>query len=178
MEITLVAALARNGVIGRDNRLPWRLPADLRHFRRITLGHPVLMGRRTWESIGKPLAGRLNIVLSREPGFQAPGCVVVRSLEEGMKAAGDCEELMVIGGATVYRLALPLATRMYLTVIHQDFTGDTRFVDYDPRRWREAAREDHAPDDDNPYAYSFITLERQDNEDVPRADGGAQERMG
>ncbi len=161
MPIALVAALARNGVIGRDNRLPWRLPADMRHFRRLTLGHPVLMGRRTYQSIGKPLAGRLNIVLSRDPAFQAPGCVVVGSLEEGVKAAGDCEELMVIGGAAVYRLALPLATRMYLTVIHQDFAGDARFVDYDPQAWRETAREDHDADDENPCAYSFVTLERR-----------------
>ncbi len=159
--IALIAAVARNGVIGRDNRLPWHLPADLRHFRRLTLGKPVLMGRRTFESLGRPLPGRTNIVLTRDPDFHAPGCIVVHSLPEGIAAAGECEELMVMGGAALYEAALPLADRMYLTRIHHAFAGDTRFAAYDEKEWVTTAREDHAPDEDNPYPYSFITLHRR-----------------
>ncbi len=166
--IALIAAVARNGVIGRDNRLPWHLPADLRHFRQLTLGKPVLMGRRTFESLGKPLPGRTNIVLTRDPDFRAPGCIVVHALTEGIAAAGECEELMVMGGAALYAAALPLADRMYLTRIHHAFAGDTRFVAYDEREWVTTAREDHAPDGDNPYPYSFITLQRRS---TPPGDG-------
>ncbi len=161
MLISLVAALARNGVIGVDNRLPWRLPADLRHFRHLTMGKPVLMGRKTFQSIGKPLPGRTNIVVTRDADFQAPGVIVVDSITAGIQAAEGHEELMVIGGASIYEAMLPQAGRMYLTFIHQDFAGDARFVDYDENEWVETAREDHPADDDNPCAYSFVTLERK-----------------
>ncbi|HFD92582.1 MAG TPA: type 3 dihydrofolate reductase [Gammaproteobacteria bacterium] len=161
MLISLVAALARNGVIGVDNRLPWRLPADLRHFRHLTMGKPVLMGRKTFQSIGKPLPGRTNIVVTRDADFQAPGVIVVDSITAGIQAAEGHEELMVIGGASIYEAMLPQAGRMYLTFIHQDFAGDARFVDYDKDEWVETMREDHPADDDNPCAYSFVTLERK-----------------
>ncbi len=161
MLISLVAALARNRVIGIDNRLPWKLPADLRHFRNITMGKPILMGRKTFQSIGKPLPGRANIIVTRDPGFQAPGARVVNSISQGIRAAQGHEELMVIGGASIYEIALPLAKRMYLTFIHQDFPGDTKFVNYDERDWVETAREDHPADEDNPCAYSFVILERK-----------------
>ncbi len=161
MRISLIAALSRNGVIGRDNRLPWKLPADMRHFRQLTMGKPILMGRKTFQSIGKALPGRSNIVVSRNPAFQAAGCIVVDSIEGGIEAAGACEELMVIGGAAIYRAALPLAERMYLTVIQADVEGDARFVEFDKKEWLETARADYAADEENAYPYSFITLERR-----------------
>ncbi len=165
MRIALVAALARNGIIGKDNALPWHLPADLRHFRRLTLGKPVLMGRRTYESIGHPLPDRINIVVSRTPGYQAPGCIVVDSLEAGIEAgiaaAGDGEELMIIGGAALYRAALPMAERLYLTRIEADVEGDARFADYEAEEWEEVAREEHPADACNPFPYCFVTLQRK-----------------
>lgn len=161
MRISLIAALARNRVIGVDNRLPWRLPADLRHFRQLTMGKPVLMGRKTFQSIGKPLPGRINIVVSQNPAFQVPGVIVVDSIERGIAAAREHDELMVIGGASLYETMLPKAGRMYLTFIHEDFPGDARFVVYDENEWVETAREDHPADEANPCAYSFVTLERK-----------------
>jgi dihydrofolate reductase len=161
MKLSLIAAMAENRVIGHENRLPWHLPADLQHFKAITLGKPVLMGRKTWESIGRPLPGRTNIVITRDAGYVAEGCVVAHSLEEAVREAGEAAEVMVIGGAQLYRQALPLADTLYLTLVHAEFQGDTRFPDWQPKEWRETARIDHAADDRNPHAYSFITLERQ-----------------
>ncbi len=161
MMISLIAALSRNKVIGRDNQLPWKLPADMQHFRRLTLGKPVLMGRRTFESIGGALPGRSNIVVSRNAAWEAPGSLTVHSLAEGIKQARGHRELMIIGGATIFAAALPLADRMYLTIIHQDISGDTRFVEFDAQDWDEIERSDHAPDEANPYPYSFITLQRK-----------------
>jgi dihydrofolate reductase len=160
MKLSLIVAMAANHVIGHDNRLPWHLPADLKHFRATTLGKPVLMGRRTWESIGRPLPGRTNIVITRNADYAAAGCVVVHSLDEALSAAGDAGEVMVIGGAELYRQALPQADTIYLTLVHGRFEGQTRFPDWQPDDWREIERIDHEPDDKNPHAYSFITLER------------------
>jgi dihydrofolate reductase len=161
MKLSLVVAMAENRVIGHENRLPWHLPADLQHFKAITLGKPVLMGRKTWESIGRPLPGRTNIVITRDAGYVAEGCVVAHTLEEAVRAAGEAAEVMVIGGAQLYRQALPLADTLYLTLVHAEIQGDTRFPAWQPGEWRETARSDHAADDSNPHAYSFITLERQ-----------------
>ena len=161
MKLSLIAAMADNRVIGHENRLPWHLPADLQHFKAITLGKPVLMGRKTWESIGRPLPGRTNIVITRDTGYVAEGCVVAHSLEEAVRAAGEAAEVMVIGGAQLYRQALPLADTLYLTLVHAEIRGDTRFPAWQPGEWRETARIDHEADDRNPHAYSFITLERQ-----------------
>jgi dihydrofolate reductase len=152
--------MADNRVIGHENRLPWHLPADLQHFKAITIGKPVLMGRKTWESIGRPLPGRTNIVITRDAGYIAEGCVVAHSLEEAVRAAGEVAEVMVIGGAQLYREALPLADTLYLTLVHAEFQGDTRFPEWRAEQWRETGRTDHEPDDRNPHAYSFITLER------------------
>ena len=160
MKLSLIVAMADNHVIGHNNRLPWHLPADLKHFRAITLGKPVLMGRKTWESIGRPLPGRTNIVITRNADYLAADCVVVHSLDEALRAAGSAGEVMVIGGAELYRQALPQADTLYLTLVHGEFEGDTRFPDWRPDDWRETARIDHGPDDRNPHAYSFITLER------------------
>lgn len=160
MRVSLIAAVAENGVIGRDNTLPWRLPADLRHFRRLTLGHPVLLGRRNYESIGRPLPGRTNIVLTRRRGYTAPGCTVVHSLADALAAAAGTDELFVAGGAEIYAQALERAQRFYLTRVHAEVPGDTRFPEVDWSRWRETARERHEPDAEHAYSYSFITLER------------------
>ncbi|MDE2088816.1 MAG: type 3 dihydrofolate reductase [Gammaproteobacteria bacterium] len=159
--ISLVVAMAENRVIGKDNQLPWRLPADLKRFRAVTLGKPVLMGRKTYESIGKPLPGRTNIVVTHEAEFRAPGCVVVHTPEAALAAAGDSPEAMVIGGASFYRQMLPRADRLYLTVIHARFEGDAFFPEFDPAGWREVERVRHEPDEKNPYPHSFITLERE-----------------
>ena len=160
MKISLVVATDLDGVIGQDNRLPWRLPADLRHFRRLTLGKPVILGRRTFESIGKALAGRTNIVLSRAADFTAPGCLVARSAEEALRLAASSDEVMVIGGASIYREFLPRADRIFWTLVEDRFPGDTRFPPFDPEAWREVERVDHEADDLNPHRYSFRTLVR------------------
>lgn len=160
MLISLIAAVAENGIIGRDNTLPWRLPADLRHFRRLTLGHPVLLGRRNYESIGRPLPQRTNIVLTRRAGYAAPGCVVVHSLAQALAAAREAAEVFVAGGAEIYAQTLERAQRFYLTRVHAEIPGDTRFPPLDWSQWREVARERHEPDPEHAHAYSFITLER------------------
>ncbi len=157
MIISLVVARADNGVIGRDNALPWRIPADLQHFKRLTLGKPIIMGRRTFESIGRPLPGRLNIVLTRDPGWQADGVTVAASLTDAL--ATDVPEIAVIGGAQVYADAMPFATHVHLTEVHAAPDGDTWLPDFSEFDWREVAREDHAADGEQP-AYSFVTLER------------------
>lgn len=159
-KLSLVVARADNGVIGRDNALPWRLSADLKHFKALTLGKPVIMGRRTFESIGRPLPGRHNIVLTRGD-WTAAGIVVVPSLDAALAAAGPADEAMIIGGAAVYAAALPLAARVQLTEVHAAPAGDIRLPPFDPAAWAETAREDHAADGDAP-AYSFVTLTRID----------------
>lgn len=161
MTISLIAAMADNRVIGIDNTLPWHLPADLRHFKKITMGKPILMGRKTYESIGKPLPGRTNIIVTTDRGYQAPGCIVVHSIDEALGATQESEEVMVIGGASFYEQLLPRADRLYLTLIHADFAGDAYFPDIDPTQWREIGRTDGEPDETNPYRYSFVVLERK-----------------
>lgn len=158
--ISLIAALAENRVIGINNALPWRLPNDLRHFRRLTTGHAVVMGRKNYESIGKPLPDRTNIVVTRNPRYLAPGCIVVHSLAEAIAAAGADPEIFVIGGAEIYTQALPIAQRMYLTLVHAEVRGDAWFPAFDWDAWRITSREDHAPDAHHAHAYSFLTLER------------------
>ena len=159
MNISLVVAMGENRVIGVDQRMPWHLPADLKRFRRITLGKPIVMGRKTHESIGRPLPGRKNIVLTADSGYRAPGCVVVHGLDEALREA-EGEEIMVIGGSTLYREFLPRADRLYLTLIHREFPGDTFFPELDLSGWREAAREDVSDDLDSGLSYSFVIMER------------------
>ncbi|MBO6784027.1 MAG: type 3 dihydrofolate reductase [Alphaproteobacteria bacterium] len=157
--LTLIVAVADNGVIGRDGGLPWRLPGDLAHFKATTMGKPIVMGRKTWESLGRPLPGRDNIVVTRDPAYVADGAAVAADLDAALAAAGDAGEVMIIGGAEIYALALPRADRIHLTRVHASPEGDTHFPDLDLDRWREVAREDHDADGDSP-AYSFVTLER------------------
>ena len=162
--VSLVVAVAENGVIGHDNALPWHLPADLRHFRELTMGHPVLMGRRTHEAIGRPLPGRANFVLSRDPGYRAQGCRVVTSLQAALELVDLASELMVIGGGALYRQALPLASRIYLTRVHANPPGDAYFPDLNPTEW-VVDREQHRPADErNEFAVTFSWLSRRDHQ--------------
>jgi dihydrofolate reductase len=159
--LELVVAAAENDVIGRANRMPWHLPGDMRHFRSLTLGRQVLMGRKTYESIGKALPDRTNWVLSRSPGFAPADCRVVRTLAEVRDEVGGESPLMVIGGAEIYRLCLPLSRRIHLTLVHAQIAdGDTFFTDWRKPEWRESSRERHEGDAKNAYAHSFITLDR------------------
>lgn len=162
VEISLVAAVADNGVIGADGGMPWHLPADLAHFKRLTMGKPVLMGRLTWESIGKPLPGRRNLVLTRDPHWRAEGAERVSSMRGAIEAADKqgAPELMVIGGAEVYRQALPHARRIYLTRVHAEPWGDTLFPELDPDEWREVARREQMSDERNAWDLSFVVMER------------------
>lgn len=160
MRVSLVVAMAENRVIGRDNALPWHLPADLRFFKNLTLGKPIIMGRKTYESIGRPLPGRQNIVLTRDDNFKAPGCDICSSLEQAMLAAGDAGEVMIIGGAALYDAVLDTADRIYLTEVHSDIQGDTWFPELDPSHWTEISRERHFADERNSMDYSFVTLDR------------------
>jgi dihydrofolate reductase len=161
MKISLIVAMSRNRVIGSDNRLPWHLSADLRRFKAITMGKPILMGRKTHESIGRPLPGRKNIVLTSDPNYQAPGCVVAHSPEEALRAAEGGEDLMVIGGSSLYERFLPEADRIYLTLIDEAFSGDTFFADFDRDDWVEIEREEVTDDPDAAFKYCFLTLERR-----------------
>lgn len=158
-EIVLIVARAENGVIGKDGGLPWRLPADLKHFKAVTMGTPMVMGRRTFESLPGLLPGRRHIVLTRESGWRAEGAEVVHSVDEAI-AAAQGPSLSVIGGADIFRLFLPLAGRIELTEVHADIEGDTTIPPFDPADWREASREDHPAADGRP-AYSFVRLERR-----------------
>ena len=161
--ITLIAALTRNRVIGRDNRLPWRLPADLRFFKQTTMGKPLLMGRRTWESIGRPLPGRRMIVLTGDSDYAAPGCTVVHSLDAALTAGGPVPEIMVIGGASLYVQTLSLARRLYLTRIEADLPGDAWFPEWDPGDWGLKWEEIHPADADHAWPYRFQRWERLAN---------------
>ncbi len=156
--IYLVAAVAENGVIGANGQLPWRLPEDLKHFRKLTLGHPVIMGRRTWESLGKPLPGRENIVISRRPGFEAPGASVASTLEAAIALCAGEPIAFVIGGAEIYAAALPLADGLVLTEIHEDYEGDARFPDWDRHAWRAAQKETHTSTEG--VRFDFVLYER------------------
>ncbi len=161
MTISLVAAMDRKRVIGKDNALPWSMPADLKHFRDLTRAHPVIMGRKTYESIGRPLPDRTNIILTRDPLWRAEHCMTAHTAAEAVAAAGDAPEIMVIGGEQVFRMFLSMAQKMYLTLIDADFDGDTTFPEWNPDEWRETAREAHPADAANPHPYTFLTLERK-----------------
>ncbi len=158
--VTLIAALARNRVIGRDNRLPWHLPADLAHFKRLTLDKPIIMGRRTWESLPGLLPRRTHIVVSRDPGFRAPGALVAVSPEAAIAAAGVVPEVMVVGGAALYAVLLPRATRMELTLVGAKPEGDAWFPEWDPAQWQEVGRVHRPWDARNAYDLTFLSLER------------------
>ncbi|MBK0404586.1 dihydrofolate reductase [Adhaeribacter sp. BT258] len=157
--IALVVAMAENNVIGKNNQLIWHLPADLKHFKNLTTGHPIIMGRKTYESIGKPLPNRTNIVITRQEDFKPEGCLVAHSLPEALMLAQQLDaNIFVIGGAEIYKQAMFLADTIYLTEVHHEFEGDTFFPEIDTLLWVETDREEHKADDKNPYDYAFVTL--------------------
>ena len=161
MTVSLVVAASTNNVIGRDGGLPWHLPDDLRHFKRITTGKPVIMGRRTYESIGRPLPDRHNIVMTRDPGYVADGCDAVSSVAEALDVAGDANEVMVIGGEQVYRDFLPRADRIYMTRVQAEVQGDAFFPGIDGNGWRLVSVEHHAADEKHEYPFEMMVFERR-----------------
>ena len=162
MKVSLIAAVAQNGVIGRDGDLPWKLPADLRRFRELTTGHHIIMGRKTHASIGRALPQRTNLVLSRRAGYEAPGCTILRSLEAALENAREAaeSEVFVIGGAAVYRMALPRADRIYLTEVEAEIDGDVHFPDFEGSKWRTLSSDRHEADEQHLYAFAMKVLER------------------
>lgn len=161
MKIAMIAAMAADRVIGKDNKMPWHMPADLQHFKAVTLGKPVVMGRKTFESIGKPLPGRRNLVLSRTKPQDIAGVEWINSVDEALALLAGAPEIMIIGGAELYRQCLPIADRLYLTLIDAQLDGDTHFPDYSANEWQTVSEQRSAADERNPYAYRFITLERR-----------------
>ncbi len=167
MHLSVIVAVAENGVVGRNNALPWYLPADLMYFKKVTMGKPVLMGRKTFESIGKPLPGRSNIVLSRDRAYAAEGVKVVASLQQAVELASDIaiidgrDELMVIGGADIYALAIPLADRLYITEVHAEVDGDAYLPAVDWSQWREVSRQRNAAVEPNRHDFSFVVYHRR-----------------
>jgi len=159
MIISLIVAMANNRVIGKDNKMPWHLPADLAHFKKITMGKPIIMGRKTYESIGRALPGRRNIVITRQ-NITLAGCDVFHSLDDALGAVADESEVMIIGGGYLYQRALALAERLYLTLIDLNVDGDTFFPAWNENEWKEIANEQHSSNEKNPYAYRFVTLEK------------------
>ena len=155
--IYIVAAVASNGTIGARGRLPWHLPGDLKHFKSLTLGHPVIMGRRTWESLGRPLPGRENIVVTRKAGYEAPGAAVASSLDAALALCAGEAVAFVIGGSELYAAAVPIAAGLVLTEIHRDYEGDARFPEYDRSHWRETRRERHTAADGT--KFDFVMYE-------------------
>ena len=166
--ISVIVAMAQNGVIGRDNSLPWRLPKDLKRFRACTLGKPILMGRKTFESIGRPLPERTNLVLTRDRSWSAHGVIVVHSVEEALARAGSSDELVAVGGAQIYRLVLPFARRIYLTHVHADVPGDITFPEFDSTQWADVECSSQPADPEHAYPLTFVTLERRNAPAVPR----------
>jgi dihydrofolate reductase len=160
--ISLISAMAANRSIGIDNGLPWHLPADLKRFKALTMGHPMIMGRRTYDSVGFPLPGRPTIVVTRQAGWTTPGTIVAHTLDEALARARqlDEKEIFIGGGEEIFRLALGRADRIYLTRIDQDFPGDTFFPEFDESAWRIVEREDHPATEARPYAFSFLTYEK------------------
>ena len=150
----------RNRLIGNDNELPWHLPADLQHFKRTTMGKPIVMGRKTWESLGRPLPGRLNITISRNSDYRAEGTVVVNSLDKAIEVAADADEIMIIGGANLYEQSLPRVERLYLTRVEGEFEGDAWFPEFSGDEWCLSSSDTHDADDDNAYAYRFEIYDR------------------
>lgn len=160
MTISVIVAAAENGVIGKQgSMLPWNIPADLARFKRLTMGHPVIMGRKTYETIGRPLPGRKNIIATRNPEYSAGGCEIAHNLDEALAKAG-ADEIFIIGGGELFRQALPLASRLYLTVVHATPEGDTTF-EYDKNEWKKVSTEPHPADDKNEFAYTFVDLKRK-----------------
>ena len=161
MKISAIVAMSENRVIGKDNQLLWHLPADLQHFKRITMGKPILMGRKTYQSIGRPLPGRCNVVITHDPAFEASGCVIANSIETALTAVEYSNEIFVIGGAILYQEMLSLIERIYMTIVHREFTGDAYFPALNSADWQEVERVSHSADEKKQYNFSFISLQRK-----------------
>jgi dihydrofolate reductase len=161
MTLSIIVAVSENNVVGINNRLPWYLPADLKRLKSVTMGHHLIMGRRTFESLGRPLPGRTSVVITRNKNYKAEGAVVVSSLKEALEVVKNDAEPFIFGGGEVFREALPMVNRIHMTRIHQDFDGDTFFPELNESEWKETLREDYEPDEKNKYSYSFIILERK-----------------
>ena len=161
MHIVIVVAMSENRAIGKDNQLLWQMPADLQHFKKITMGKPILMGRKTYQSIGRPLPGRTNVIITRDENFKAEGCLVVNSIESALAVVKDQEEICVIGGADLFRQMLPMVERIYLTVVHHEFEDDTFFPELDLAEWRELEKISNLADEKNKYPYDFLILQKK-----------------
>ncbi|MDP0588366.1 MAG: dihydrofolate reductase [Candidatus Endonucleobacter bathymodioli] len=169
MKVAIIAAVAENNTIGMKNKMPWHLPGDLKYFKTVTMGKPIIMGRKTFESLGKPLPGRVNIVISRDESYYHEDIRVVHSLSDALSLAVEIattdgvDELIVIGGAEIFRQALPQAERLYLTRVHHSFEGDAFFPDFDDSQWQESSREDKCTDETSHLTYSYLVMDRKPN---------------
>jgi dihydrofolate reductase len=161
MRLSLIAAVSDNGVIGKDNKMPWHLPADLKYFKTTTLGKPIIMGRKTWESLGQILPGRRHIVITRNKNYNAEGVAVVHSPEAALEQVSDVGEAIIIGGAHLYEAMLPQCDRLYLTEIKAEFEGDTFFPKWNKKNWKISFTESHQADERNPFAYQFVVYDRK-----------------
>lgn len=165
LKCSAIVAMTKHHVIGRQNQLPWHLPNDLKRFKLLTTGHPIIMGRKTYESIGKPLPNRTNIILTREPHFEAPGCEVFNNIDQALDYAANLDnrgnEVFIIGGAEIYRLFLPMINYLYLTIVEADIEGDTYFPELNLTEWKEVSSETHAADERHAYGYQFLEWKRK-----------------
>lgn len=160
MDISIVVAMSSNAVIGRNGGLPWHLSADLKHFKSITMGRPIVMGRITHESIGRPLPGRENIILTRDDNYKAEGCTIINDLNDITSRFSEVEEIMIVGGSQLYAEILPLAKKLFITEVHAELEGDTYFPEFDRRQWREIERQAFKADEKNDFDYSFVVLNK------------------
>ena len=161
MKISIIVAMDRNHVIGSEGDLPWHISSDLQNFKKITMGKPIIMGRKTHESIGRPLPGRENIILTRDKDYRVEGCTVLNSLDEVIEHCKDIDEIMITGGSEIYQLALDKASKLYLTEVHTEIDGDTHFPEFDKGDWEEISRENFKADEKNDFDYSFVVLKRE-----------------
>ncbi|MPQ45621.1 dihydrofolate reductase [Marinifilum sp. N1E240] len=161
MKLSIIVAASRNNVIGRDNQLIWRLSADLKRFKALTTGHTIIMGRKTFDSIGKPLPNRTSIIITKQEDYKMEGCIVVHSLEEALQAVTNDEKVFIIGGGTIYKEAIDKADELFLTLVHAEFEGDTYFPEIKNETWESVDRKDCLPDEKNEYPYSFIDYKRR-----------------
>ena len=155
-----IVAMSENRVIGKDNQLPWRLPADLKYFKSLTTVHTIIMGRKTFESIGKPLPNRNNIICTRNPNYSAPGCIIAVSVQQALKSAAHDSQIFIVGGAEIYRLFMPMIERLHLTIVHHLFDGDAYFPEVEKKEWKEISRIKYDQDIENAYSFSVVTLEK------------------
>ncbi|MEO1766054.1 dihydrofolate reductase [Thiobacter aerophilum] len=159
--VSIIAAMAANRVIGKGNRLPWHLPEDLQHFKTLTMGHHIVMGRKTYDSIGRPLPGRTTVIVTRRPDYAAPDCIAVNSIDAALSVCHGDAEVFFVGGAEIYAQVLPIADRLYLTEIKRDFAGDARFPSFDSADWQEVSRERHVKENGEPFEYHFVIYDRK-----------------